>query len=94
VSCGLQDLDDLAWWQPYPAEGGGNGKVRPWLPWVIRVVSNSSDFSVEVQEAASVGDLPQSDSNPDCVKWGHIFYPLVLFCVGGHAQYFNPTAWC
>lgn len=57
MSCGIQELDDMRWWQPYPSQSPMEG--RPWLPWVIAVQCNASDFSVMVHEAASVAEAQQ-----------------------------------
>eukprot|EP00884_Botryococcus_braunii_P016717 jgi/Botrbrau1/3729/Bobra.0363s0014.1 len=65
VSCGLQDVEDLLWWQPYPA---GNNASRPWLPCLIKVVCNSNDFSVSVSEPPSVAEALQlDDAAPESV---------------------------
>lgn len=62
VNCGLQDREDLCWWQPYsvPAhdmEGQPVVRLKSWLPAAIAVTADSEGWSVAVQEADSADDL-------------------------------------
>jgi hypothetical protein len=62
VNCGLQDKEDLCWWQPVPyaavdLEGEPVTRQRAWMPHAIAVTSDPEGWTVAVQEASSAEDL-------------------------------------
>ncbi len=54
VSCGLQDMDNLGWWKPYPSGSASSAGGKPWLPWALEVASHPKTWEVTVRE----GDTP------------------------------------
>lgn len=61
-SCGVQDREDLCWWQPYSfaavdMEGQAVTRQRHWLPMAVAVTADPDGWTVAVQEADSAEEL-------------------------------------
>ncbi|KAL4430743.1 hypothetical protein ABPG75_005999 [Micractinium tetrahymenae] len=62
INCGLQDREDLCWWQPYAtaaedSEGNPVVRRRPWLPAAIAVTADPDSWAVAVEQAGSADEL-------------------------------------
>ncbi|KAL4432378.1 hypothetical protein ABPG77_001677 [Micractinium sp. CCAP 211/92] len=62
INCGLQDREDLCWWQPctVPAEDSEGRPVvhrRPWLPAAIAVTADPDSWAVSVEQAGTADEL-------------------------------------